>query len=376
MRDYRALESHCTTFFYKPDMEALRIVLAIHAAQFAQQLDSIWCFVIGPSGSGKTAFCINSCLDLPQTCLLGKITPHTFISGFKGAEHSLLYEFPNGTFLFKDFTTILSMRQDARTELFGQIREIADGYWTARGGNHEEKPWTGKISAIAACTYEVEKYWAMHSVMGDRFVQIRWPRLSGPAVAAYSRRQSGHEKDIASEMRRLAKQLFQGDSIIPPAPPLSEDQSTRLDHLAEIVAYTRGHVSRDVSGNSRDIKDSPQIEQTGRLGKAIPAIVRYHAALLRKPVCDEEDIQVGVRVAMDCIPYTRSRIMACIPPKDEIGATDILRMSGLTKSALDWTGDELVALGVLDRCETGIETTYKLTDHLKEMWGIAFPEEA
>lgn len=375
-RKWTSLVDHLELNFYRPDIMALDVALTVAAAQFEPQMESIWLFVVGPSGSGKTSIIINSCCDLPNAHILGKITPHTFLSGFTGKKDaSLLQRIGSGIFLFKDFTTILSLRQEARTEIASQIREIADGYFCSDTGSKDKDEWRGKMSAIAAVTPIIEHYWALLRNMGDRFIQVRWPRLDGMKTADMARRQQGRETIIAAEMRALTLSFFTGPpKIAIPPPDLSAAQARRLSALAEIVSHLRANVERASEG-TREIKDMPQIEQTGRLGKALPALARFHAALHRKLSIDEADMDIAIRVAMDSIPYTRMKVMEAIPPADVIGAVDVRRMLSITDSALKWTTDELVAVGAIvvsDNLTIG-ETVYQMSDHIREMWGIAFP---
>lgn len=377
VRRWAALCDYLELNFYRPDTMALDIALTVCAAQFEPQMESIWLFVVGPSGSGKTSIIINCCSDIPNAHILGKITPHTFLSGFTGKKDaSLLQRIQSGILLFKDFTTILSLRQESRTEIASQIREIADGYFCSDTGSKDKDEWRGKMSAIAAVTPIIEHYWALLRNMGDRFIQVRWPRLDGMKTAEMSRKQQGREHEIAAEMRRLTLEFFAGaPKIAIPPPDLSDAQARRLSALAEIVSHLRANVERATEG-AREIKDMPQIEQTGRLGKALPALARFHAALHRKPAVDDDDLAIAIRVALDSIPYTRMKVIEAIPPDDVIGAVDVRRMLGITESALKWTIDELIAVGAVVVSEnlTIGETVYRMSDHIREMWGIAFPQ--
>jgi hypothetical protein len=61
---------------------------------------------------------------------LFSLTPQTLISGFerKGEPASLLLQIGEfGVLAFKDLTTVLTMHCEARAQIIGQLREVADG---------------------------------------------------------------------------------------------------------------------------------------------------------------------------------------------------------------------------------------------------------
>lgn len=374
-RNWAALVTFSEEWFYKPDMMALAGMMAGYASHFDIQLPSIWMFVIGPSGSGKTSHLLNCLSQLPNAWMLGDITPKTFLSGYIGNKNaSLLHQMgPSAVGLFKDFTTVLSMRQEARAEIGSQFREISDGSFNKHTGGGEELKWEGKLSCFAAVTPAVDKYWGFLKIMGNRFINLRMERQPGMEVAAYTRKQQGRERDIKLELQRLAKIFFCGPPPITyPPPQLSDAQGNRLDAMAEISAYLIGHVERDANSNSREIRESPQVDQTGRLGKSLPTIARYHAALHRKSAIDEDDLTVATRVAFDTMPPARSIIIRLIPHDDMIGIIDLEEQSGLTRGTLTWNMDELIALKIVEEVPGCPETTYRMTPYIKSLWRIAF----
>ena len=153
-------------WFYKPDLQAIRIALGAIRAHQLNVGDPPWLFVVGPPGSGKTVISIMGAVALNGVRTIGDLTPNTFLSGMYEKKQPGLLEklgpqkkFRDGTFvtkgdsvlLFKDFTTVLAMRREKRSEILAQLREIHDGEFRRDFGTGECKIWRGRwMSGLAA----------------------------------------------------------------------------------------------------------------------------------------------------------------------------------------------------------------------------------
>jgi hypothetical protein len=183
---YRLLQQS----FYKPDLQAIRIVLGAIQAHRLNIGDPAWLFVVAPPGSGKTTMSIMGTCGLPEVTMLGDFSENTFLSGFYGHKDPGILEKlgttakegntsvtrGDGVFLAKDFTTVLAMRREKRGAILGQLREIHDGEFKRDFGTGESKIWRGRVTIIAAVTPVLDQFYAVFSVLGERFLQVRWHR--------------------------------------------------------------------------------------------------------------------------------------------------------------------------------------------------------
>src|SRR5262249_45386874 len=126
--------------FYKPDFQAIRIVLGAMQSHYLKLGDPAWLFLVAPPGSGKTTISIMVASGLPEVLMLSDVTENTFLSGFHGHKQPGLLEkigetvtegttqttTGNAILLVKDFTTVLSMRREKRGAILSQLREIHD----------------------------------------------------------------------------------------------------------------------------------------------------------------------------------------------------------------------------------------------------------
>ena len=60
MEDMEKLMAHISKSFYKPDLQATRIILGTAFSHYFPRVDPIWLFVVGPPSSGKTAITIEA----------------------------------------------------------------------------------------------------------------------------------------------------------------------------------------------------------------------------------------------------------------------------------------------------------------------------
>ena len=135
---FRDLASVLERHFYKPDIQAVRIVLGAIKAHYLQIGDPAWLFVVAPPGTGKTTISIMGASGLTDVTMLSDFTENTFLSGFYQQKEAGLLErlgtteingklyatTGSGIFLAKDFTTVLSMHREKRAKILAQLREI------------------------------------------------------------------------------------------------------------------------------------------------------------------------------------------------------------------------------------------------------------
>jgi len=220
------LERH----FYKPDIQAVRIVLGAIKAHYLQIGDPAWLFVVAPPGTGKTTISIMGASGLTDVTMLSDFTENTFLSGFYQQKEAGLLErlgtteingklyatTGSGIFLAKDFTTVLSMHREKRAKILAQLREIHDGMFKRDFGTGETKIWRGRVVIIAAVTPVLDRNYAMYSTLGERFLQVRWHRPDSPEAGEWAIRQQGREEEIQRECSEAIQGLFKASLPTPP----------------------------------------------------------------------------------------------------------------------------------------------------------------
>lgn len=377
------LTNHLDKWYWKADKEALEAALSACAAHNSLQGDPIWLFIQGPSGSGKTEIIVNSLRLLPPySRVLGAVNRNSMISfnrGIPGGELLNLATAPNGEktgiFVFKDFTTLLSLREEERTEVIAQMREIYDGEWVRSTGSGSQT-WKGKVTCIACCTPALETAWGLKRDLGERFLTVKWGRTGSKELAKMAGKQRGREKEIRETTAQLSHQFLLSSPFrqLPLIPELIFD---KIASLSELVAVLRATVHRN-PGGKREITGEPIPEEPGRIHKSLSALVSSHAALFRHSEVEEDDYRIARRVGLDSIPSNRFSIFRHLPSSSEewVNTSTWAKSARVAASTLNWNAEELVALGALEVNEEKEIKEYRLSEKFRTLVkeaGLKFP---
>lgn len=369
---WRSVQEHGNQVWWMPDYQTLSSCLTVHRAQFLPGYKSFWMFVIGPSGSGKSTFITGGMSGLSQVVVLGEMTPNTLLSCYKGSDKAFLIAFGSGTFLYKDFTTTLSQYEEVLKRITAQLREVADGYYVRHTGV-EDIEWRGKISCVAAVTEAIDSYNRFLQNMGNRFVNIRWPRVSPKQVALKIAANRGRELSNQVEHIKRVKHFFEC-SPFPEPPVATVQQNDRLSSLCELVTLLRASTHR--ARDSREILDPVYPETGGHLANAIMHLPGCHASLFRRSTIEEDDIAVSARIGLDSVKESRLRIVKGLAANSwEMAEVDLEQLSGLSRPGLRYVADELSAAGAIEQHdnETLGARVYSMSRYVKGLWQQSFP---
>lgn len=343
---WNEFRAYLNQWFYLPDMEAVSAVLAIATSHYVSQSDPAWAFIVGPSGSGKTSIGIQCCSKIPGAFVESDVSPKSFIShkgtGPKSKPSGLLIEMgASGIILFKDFTSILSKRDEDRAQIIGALREIYDGNWKHRTGMMGATPWVGRVTCLAATTPAIEDFWSIHRDLGERFVTIRWPFHGSERINEFADRQFGHEREIKTKVADYGARMVacaKGRTVT----SLPEKWRKKISGLALSVARLRGVVSR--AKHDRNIIERHAIEESGRLHKSLSLIMSAHGAMFQREP-DERDFQIARRVARDTVPPNRAAFLSgFFPTEPKLKRSEI---TGLRAATVARIGEDLEELGVI-----------------------------
>jgi len=171
---------HYWLYLDKNDEEVIDVVLA--AALDRDILgDPLWIYIISPSGGVKTEL-VRSLNSYERIYTLDSLTPSTFISGKVEKDEDgeyypvagILDRIDGKVLIIKDFTVLLSSPEYIRTEIYGQLRAIHDGYFERGVGTLKEPIRVkAKIGLIAAVTPAIDMYTKAHNLLGERFLKVR-----------------------------------------------------------------------------------------------------------------------------------------------------------------------------------------------------------
>jgi hypothetical protein len=172
----------------------------------------------------------------------------------------------------KDFTSILTMRPDAKAEILGVLREIYDGHYVRRLGTDggRELEWKGKLGLIFGCTNVIDTHYSVENALGNRFLLSRLE--SNQKQFAWALKHTG--ASLAIMRREIADSINALFAAPRPDPqPLNpeSDEFKRLERVVNVVVLLRGAVERD--RYKRDIQSFHGAEGTGRIGLALERLL-------------------------------------------------------------------------------------------------------
>lgn len=281
--------------------------------------DPVWLYAIAPSGGMKTTIA-RSLQKYPRVYSLDKITPATLISGLTRKNKETgdpepaagLLQYMNGkTLVIKDFTTMLSMPNDMRNELYGQLRSIYDGYYEAGFGSlpHPVRV-HADIGLILCVTPIIDKYTQAHTALGERLLKIR-QHPDPVKTTEKSIQNAGKEPDMRFELQNAVTyylQTINTDNI----PEINEKYIQDIAKIARLTALCRSHVYCDYYKGQIVTIEPTEPEIPTRLVKQLRKLSVLLALVRKKQEVTIDEMRTITRVAFDTCHQERIGIIKVI----------------------------------------------------------------
>ena len=269
--------------------------------------------VIAPSGSTKTeAIRALGTKENQFIYPISSLSEHTFISGYvdkKGnAGRDLIPELKGRLMVIKDLTTILAKREDVRSQIFADFRELTDGYIKKEFGNGVVKEYVDiHTSILFACTNAIERYYSMYSNLGQRMIFLR---PYGDKIKAREKSISNSESlnGMREEIHKVTMQFLTAyiDKIKLGLPGTPQAILDEMGPLYDFLALARTTIHHDFKGN---IDEIPEPEYPTRIANTLTRLMKVHALIFERKEVGAEDVAFGVRIIRDNVPTTRLKLL-------------------------------------------------------------------
>lgn len=380
------------TLITNPVASTIKITSQKADEYFGFTIDGNGRFLLGDfTVTHNTAF-IDTFTDCQHIYQLSKITPNTFLSGFKqgaGKEPSFLHQIPvkkGGMLVFKDFTTLLAMHHEAKIDILGQMREVYDGTLTKRTGTGDELHWNGRLGFIAATTDAIYQARALYSSMGERFIMYNPLTPDRKEVARRSMGNIGSLYEKRQEMRKIVKEYLDESIILPKViPTIPESVKENIIDIANMTCYARSMIDRDLK--TGDIIHVYMAEVPTRLSEQLMA-VSSGLMVINGGDLTADDEYLLYKIALDSISSNRKMVMQKISEYDEVETKGLaVALQYPTTTVRRWLED-LVALGICERAKRegsgtidywNIKKEYKKLmikyEHIEEVGGVLESED-
>lgn len=346
-------------WLYLDSTEGIDIMLATY---LSQQIDGepVWMFIVGPPGSAKTET-LSSLSWVDHAYMTSSVTPHSLISGANwkdGGDPSLIPRLDGKVMVIKDFTSILSMRDNDKDEIFGILRDAFDGKCGKEFGNGVVRRYESRFTILAAVTPSIYALSASHTSLGERFLKFGisdnlYHRHENDVIEraiTNINRETTMRDDLADVVHAFLTRRIGIDKIpLNALPVLPEPIRKKVIALARFGARMRGSVTRDTYRN--DIVTSrPSAEVATRLGKQLAKLCQSLAILHQRKEVTFDDYRLVKKVMLDTIPQRtediiRNILLTCPKVDDTISTVEV---SNRTRYPQATVGRILQDLTVLD----------------------------
>jgi hypothetical protein len=355
--NWSAVETALLDHHFRPDLQAAR---AVYAGIAAHRLSGtpVWIMNVAPPGSMKTEL-IQALKGQKRFQLIDDLTPNTFLSGqildpkkkATTRSPSLLHRIgSDGILGYADFSTVLAMNPDKRNPILAAMRRIYDGEFSREYGTAErlkDRTWTGRITFTTAATPAIDDYYSIFQSLGERFLLVRSARPDGVDSARSAMRQNITQ--AKQDLRAAVDQLFSG--LPDYEPGINTQDFDGIAHLAEFTVRARTHVPRNSYGK-KEIRYVPEAEAPTRLAQQLCQVAKGSALLGNRDTVAREDLMLVKRVALDCIPAVRRKILVAVID-GSIAADGEFQFSSidLPKVTRFYAAEDLEALDLLENCK-------------------------
>jgi hypothetical protein len=341
-------------YLYLPDLVAVDVAAAVIVAHRSGG-DPLWMFLVSPPSSGKTEI-LQSLTDCTEVYKLSSLTGQTFASGFKGRNSSLLNRLEDrglSFLLLKDFTTVLSLHRDARSDIMGALREIYDGEYSKDFGNGQTVSWIGRLGFLAGCTPVIDRHHQVLATLGQRFLMLRLPPEDRDTITARSLATRGHEAEMRSELRDAMRSFLDAVSV---RGHLLSVEAT--EHVVAVSRYaTQGRTGVERDGYSREILVLPELEVPARFAKAAAALL---CGLVAIGYDEARALEVVARVGRDSMPQVRVAVLEQLAGGFPVSTPDLANGTDLPISTVRLVVEDLTAIGLVERSGSGQDLRWTL----------------
>jgi len=305
--------------WYEIDKEDIEIVLCAICDREIVPDVKLWFVVINNSGGMKSEFS-KILKDCNFIYTLDTLTPNTLVSGkvYKDKEtgelipvKGLLTKMDGKVLLIKDGSMILTLHQDKRREIFGQLRTLADGYIERGYGNLPDKVRVeGHIGFIMFSTPWIDDFTTLQALLGTRFLRHRM-RFKVKAVMRKIRLNFNKEDNIRNDLGFVVQYFLAKKFNEVLLPTVSDFWLKRIEDLALYVGKMRTQVKCEWwKGDIVAIVREPSEEIPSRLYKQFIKLGMLLSLIRGKKEFTEKEWDTLVRVGEDSItPYVRSKIL-------------------------------------------------------------------
>src|SRR5262245_1137969 len=377
-----ALVDRFQDYMHFPDPGAFVLVLGAVAANRLEG-NPVWLMFVASASSGKTEL-LDTLLGVPKVHRAATLTEAALLSGTptkdrtRKATGGLLRMIgKQGIVVAKDFTSVLSMNRNQRSAILAALREIYDGHWIRHVGTDGglELSWEGRMGFLGGVTDVIDSHHAVISALGDRFLYCRIHaepsmrrRIARKVIERAETMRANVSDTLKSELRELVAGFFHCLDLTAECRPLADEEKDWLARAADVSAYGRSAVERDP--HRWEIINVLTPEYPGRLAGGLGQL--FYG--LRTIGCVPDEAKRLVRkVAIDCIPRERARLLLLLSSKSTLSIEEMRIDQEVDHpiTAIRRALEDMECLRMVQRVEkSAVANHWKLHPIFRESWSL------
>lgn len=349
------LENKFKEVYLLADDGVVRITLAAVIANRLFQNDKpVWLLLLAGSSAGKTA--ILQTLDTVGDWIvpIDTLTTNTFASGLaRSEETSLLHKANRGVMIFKDFTTLTSMNEEALRDIMGQLRAIYDGSFDKKTGNNQDIHWVGKLGIIGGGTIAVQRKMRQFSEQGERFINYCIKQPNAIEMTTRAVKNQENLKDKEDSLKEVVKFFIEQslDKGIEAKLTIPDELEKEIIVVADFSTLARSPVILDKKTNR--VAWVPEREMPARMAIQLINIGKSLMIMSAEEELSRKNAKILYQCAMDSIPTERRLVMKVLTQYKSASTKNLaIHLNYPTDPVLSWCS-QLNARKMIDRVARG-----------------------
>lgn len=254
------------------DTKRIDVVLAAFLTQYLEGTP-IWLILVGSSGDGKTeqVMALEECANFH---IEHNITSRTLVSGNPKVE-DLAPFLNNKVLVIPDMAQILQLPPQEKGELWGQFRDLYDGFAGKSSGLGKRARYKDiRVTMIACSTPKIDSQILVHQDLGTRELIYRTEDTEDKkSMMDYAIFNENKEKEMKKELKEITKNYLKDKTVI--KRDLDQAETESIMNIARFISIVRA--SAEVDSISNELRNIVYPEQPTRVVKQLK---RIYVALL------------------------------------------------------------------------------------------------
>jgi hypothetical protein len=354
-RTIEDVEEEFEKVFLIKDKTVVRFILA---SIIGNQMDisdkPIWPLLVAGSSGGKSAL-LETLAKLPFVHYIDTLTTSTLASGYGGGseEASLLHKANNGILVFKDFTVLTTMNEDALREIMGQFRAVYDGTFDKKTGNTKNTAWKGKIGILAGGTMAAQLKIRQYSDQGERFINYH---IEQPDRLEMTRRAVANQKGFKEKLSHLQDVVYDFvmnalENVDSSDLEIKEEIREEMIQVADFATQARSPVVTDKW--SGELKWVPDKEMPARMAGNLSLLAHVFMIISSSRSLNDLSRSAIYKTALDSIPPDRLVVLRTLTKYEYSTTKSMATKLGYPTDTVRLWCEQLTALKLVERIPKG-----------------------